>query len=44
MMTDNFRSIINEGSGIVDVILPVIVLTAIGIAFFSAGLKIFKWH
>lgn len=44
MMTDNFRSIINEGSGIGDVILPVIVLTAIGIAFFSAGLKIFKWH
>lgn len=44
LMTDNFRSIINEGSGIADVLFPVIILTAIGVAFFSAGLKIFKWH
>lgn len=44
MMTDSFRSIINEGSGIIDVMLPVIILTGIGVAFFAAGLKIFKWH
>jgi ABC-2 type transport system permease protein len=43
-MTDGFRSIINEGSGLYDVALPIMVLTATGILFFSAGLKIFKWH
>lgn len=44
MMTDSFRSIFNEGSGIADVFLPIIIMTATGIAFFTAGLKIFKWH
>lgn len=44
MMTDNFRSIINEGSGIMNVFIPIIILVTIGAVFFSAGLKIFKWH
>lgn len=44
MMTDSFRSIFNEGSGITDVFLPILIMTATGIAFFTAGLKIFKWH
>lgn len=44
IMTDGFRSIFNEGSGFADVMLPVVILIAIGAAFFSAGLKIFKWH
>jgi ABC-type multidrug transport system permease subunit len=44
MMTDGFRSILNEGSGMPQVILPIIILTATGALFFSAGLKIFKWH
>jgi ABC-2 type transport system permease protein len=44
MMTDYFRSVMNEGSGIMDVILPVIILLFTGVAFFSAGLRIFKWH
>jgi ABC-type multidrug transport system permease subunit len=44
IMTDGFRSIFNEGSGIKDVMLPIVLLTVIGVAFFSAGLKIFKWH
>ncbi|HEX2968123.1 MAG TPA: ABC transporter permease [Bacteroidales bacterium] len=44
MMTDNFRSIINEGSGIADAALPVVILTGIGFALFASGLKIFKWH
>lgn len=43
-MTDSFRSIINEGSGLLYVIKPVLILTFTGIAFFTAGLKIFKWH
>lgn len=44
MMTDGFRSILNEGSGISDVAVPIIILTTTGALFFSAGLKIFKWH
>lgn len=44
MMTDSFRSIFNEGSGIKDVFLPIVILVSTGVAFFGAGLKIFKWH
>jgi ABC-type multidrug transport system permease subunit len=44
MMTDGFRSIFNEGARLGDVAIPILVLTAIGAAFFAAGLKIFKWH
>lgn len=44
LMTDGFRSIFNEGSGLVDVFLPSVILTAIGVLFFAAGLRIFKWH
>lgn len=44
MMTDGFRSIFNEGSGLVDVALPIVLLTTIGAVFFAAGLRIFKWH
>jgi ABC-type multidrug transport system permease subunit len=44
MLTDGIRSIFNEGAGFREVIIPVIVLTATGVLFFGAGLKIFKWH
>jgi ABC-2 type transport system permease protein len=44
MMTDGIRSIFNEGAGYHEVALPVIILLATGGLFFSAGLKIFKWH
>jgi ABC-type multidrug transport system permease subunit len=44
ILTDGVRSIFNEGAGYSEVAFPVFVLTAIGILFFSAGLKIFKWH
>jgi ABC-type multidrug transport system permease subunit len=44
MMTDGIRSIFNEGAGFHEVAMPVIILLAIGVLFFSAGLKIFKWH
>lgn len=44
MLTDGIRSIFNEGAGYNEVALPVLVLSATGIVFFSAGLKIFKWH
>jgi len=44
MMTDGIRSIFNEGAGCAEVAIPILVLSVIGILFFSAGLKIFKWH
>jgi ABC-type multidrug transport system permease subunit len=43
-LTDGIRSIFNEGAGYNEVALPILILTATGILFFSAGLKIFKWH
>jgi ABC-type multidrug transport system permease subunit len=44
MLTDGIRSIFNEGAGYNDVAIPILILSATGIIFFSAGLKIFKWH
>ena len=44
MLTDGIRSIFNEGAGYHEVAVPILILTLTGIIFFSAGLKIFKWH
>jgi len=44
MLTDGIRSIFNEGAGYHEVAMPAFILTATGVLFFSAGLKIFKWH
>jgi ABC-type multidrug transport system permease subunit len=44
MLTDGIRSIFNEGAGYKEVALSIIILSTIGIVFFTTGLKIFKWH
>ena len=44
MLTDGIRSIFNEGAGYDDVTIPILILSATGVIFFTAGLKIFKWH
>jgi ABC-2 type transport system permease protein len=44
VLTDGIRSIFNEGAGYPEVALPILILITIGALFFSAGLKIFKWH
>jgi ABC-2 type transport system permease protein len=44
ILTDGIRSIFNEGAGFPQVALPVIILSATGVIFFMAGLKMFKWH
>ncbi len=44
MLTDGIRSIFNEGAGYHEAAMPILILTTTGILFFSAGLKIFKWH
>jgi ABC-type multidrug transport system permease subunit len=44
MLTDGVRSIFNEGAGFNEIIIPALVLSAIGIISFSAALKVFKWY
>ena len=44
ILTDGVRSIFNEGAGYREAALPILILSAIGVLFFTIGLKIFKWH
>ena len=44
MLADGIRSIFIEGAGYAEVALPFFILMTIGIVFFAAGLKIFKWY
>jgi ABC-type multidrug transport system permease subunit len=44
MLTDNMRGIFIEGLGISEVVFPSILLFALGIGFFTAGLKLFRWY
>ncbi len=44
LLADGLRSIFIEGAGFTEAILPAAILLSIGIFFFSAGLKFFKWH
>ena len=44
MLADGIRGIFNEGLGLSDIALPFVILSAIGIFFFSLGLRFFKWH
>jgi ABC-type multidrug transport system permease subunit len=44
MLADGVRSIFIEGAGFGEVLLPSAVLSLTGLIFFTAGLKIFKWH
>jgi ABC-2 type transport system permease protein len=44
ILADGIRSVVNEGAGYHEVALPILILSAVGVIFFTAGLKIFKWH
>jgi ABC-type multidrug transport system permease subunit len=44
MLADGVRSIMNEGAGYPQVAFPIVILIATGVVFFTAGLRIFKWH
>ena len=44
MIADCFRSIFNEGAGLVDIWREALILTAVGTVSFIIGLKIFKWY
>jgi len=44
LLADSVRSIFIEGAGFQEIAIPFFVLSAMGIVFFSLGLKMFKWH
>lgn len=44
MLADGIRSVFIEGAGISDVLSQIIILFVIGIVFFGAGLRIYKWY
>ena len=44
MMADGIRSVFIEGAGFGEVAMPIGILSAIGVVFFVAGMKIFRWH
>jgi ABC-type multidrug transport system permease subunit len=44
ILADAIRSIFIEGAGFAEAIVPFFVLTITGAIFFSAGLRVFKWH
>jgi ABC-type multidrug transport system permease subunit len=44
MLADGIRSVFIEGEGFAEIAVPATVLASMGIVFFLAGLKIFRWH
>ncbi len=44
LLVDGIRSVFTEGAGLVETAPASILLFLIGVVFFIAGLKIFKWH
>jgi ABC-type multidrug transport system permease subunit len=44
MLADGIRGIMIEGAGFAEVMMPVTVLSAIGLIFFITGMKFFRWH
>lgn len=44
LLVDGMRSIFNEAGSLSVVFLPTFILMAIGMLFFLAGLKLFRWH
>ena len=44
LLADGVRSIFIEGAGFPETVFPAIILFAIGVCFFSVGLRVFKWH
>ncbi|MCX6251024.1 MAG: ABC transporter permease [Bacteroidetes bacterium] len=44
ILADGLRSIFIEGAGFAEITVPSLILITTGVVFFTAGLKIFKWH
>ncbi|MEJ2721764.1 MAG: ABC transporter permease [bacterium] len=44
MLADGMRSIFIEGAGYAGVAFPSLVLVVMGVVFFAAGLRVFRWY
>lgn len=44
LLADGARSIFIEGAGYAGIALPSLILTAVGVVFFTAGLRVFRWY
>jgi len=44
MLADGIRGVFIEGAGFGEVAMPILILSATGLVFFAAGMKIFRWH
>jgi ABC-type multidrug transport system permease subunit len=44
MLADGVRSVFIEGAGFAEITVPSLILAGMGVIFFVAGLKIFRWH
>lgn len=44
LLADGIRSIFIEGAGYAGVAVPSLILTTIGVVFFAAGLRVFRWY
>ena len=44
MLADGIRSIMIEGAGFAETALQIAILGSIGLVFFVAGMKMFRWH
>lgn len=44
MLADGIRGIFIEGAGVQQVLIPTLILGGMGVVFFSAGMKMYKWY
>ncbi len=44
LLADGTRSIFIEGAGMAETFVPFLIMVTTGLAFFIAGLRVFKWH
>ncbi|MCK6621258.1 MAG: ABC transporter permease [Calditrichaceae bacterium] len=44
MLADGIRAIFIEGAGLAEQLWKILVLSGVGVGFFAAGLKIYKWY
>ncbi|MDR1601458.1 MAG: ABC transporter permease [Tannerella sp.] len=43
-LVDGFRSIFNEGGGWMEILMPSLSLSLVGMICFAAGMRLFKWY
>lgn len=44
MLSDQIRNIFIEGAGVAEVMPAALILCAVGLVFYAAGMKIYKWY